>query len=85
MDGEKDEQVSISRSRWLHGALAIAILNPIFSGLILGVLMWRSPGLEKEGRIVTLFSLAWGAVVILLLLKYGPVPSDWNSFSIFGG
>lgn len=65
------EQVTINKNRWFYGALAVAVLNPIFAGLILGILMIREPGLKKEGRIVIIFSLAWGIVALLLAFKYG--------------
>ncbi|MBI4134767.1 MAG: hypothetical protein HY471_01510 [Candidatus Sungbacteria bacterium] len=70
MDGEK-EVVSIKRNRLYYGALAIAVLNPIFSGLILGVIMLREPELKNEGRIVMLFSIVWGVIAILVAAKYG--------------
>lgn len=76
MEVPPEEQVIMHRSRWFHGALAIAILNPIFAGLILGVLMWRSPNMRREGRIITVFSLAWGLITLLLALKYGVIASQ---------
>lgn len=68
---EEKEVVSIKRNRLFYGALAVAVLNPIFSGLILGIIMLREPDLKSEGRIVTIFSLVWGALALLLATKYG--------------
>lgn len=66
---------SISKNRFFFWSVVIAILNPIFSGLILGVFMMSQPDLKKEGRIVTLFSIAWGIIVMLLIAKFrGALP-----------
>ena len=66
-----EEQVSIKKSRWFYGALAITILNPIFAGLIMGILLLREPEMRREGAIITIFSLIWGAIMLLLAAKYG--------------
>jgi len=65
------ERVSINRNRFFFWAVIIAILNPIFSGLIMGLLMLSEPELRKEGRIVILFAVAWGVIVLLLLRRFG--------------
>lgn len=62
--------VTISKNRFFFWAVIIAILNPIFSGLILGIFMLSQPALKKEGRIVTLFSIVWGIIAMLLLSKF---------------
>lgn len=64
------EQISIKKNRLFFWAVIIAILNPIFSGLILGVFMLSEPELKKEGRIVTLFSIAWGIIVLMLISRF---------------
>jgi len=64
------ERAVINRSRFFLCAVVIAVLNPIFSGLILGLFMLSEPTLRKEGRIVMLFAVAWGLIVMLLLAKY---------------
>ena len=64
------ERATINRNRFFFWAVAIAILNPIFSGLILGLVMAREPDLKKEGRIVTLFSLAWGIIALMLVARF---------------
>lgn len=64
-------QVTISKSRWFNGALAIAVLNPVFAGLIMGLLLWRTDGMQREGKIVTAFSVIWGGIILLLAYKYG--------------
>ncbi len=72
-DETKEEKVAITinKNRWFYGSLAIAILNPIFAGLIMGILLIREPGLKREGAIVMFFSLIWGTIALLLAAKYG--------------
>jgi len=64
------EKASIRKNRFFFWSVIIAILNPIFSGLILGLFMLFEPDLKKEGRIVMLFSLVWGIIVTLLFSKF---------------
>lgn len=64
------ERANISKNRLFLTAIIIATLNPVFSGLILGLVMLTEPELKKEARIVLLFSLAWGAITIALLAKF---------------
>ena len=63
-------EIHIRKNRFFFWAVVIAVLNPFFSGLILGVFMMSEPELKKEGRIVTLFSIAWGIIALLLLSKF---------------
>lgn len=69
---ERIERAGIRKSRFFFWSVIIAVLNPIFSGLILGLVMLSEPELRKEGRIVTLFSIVWGIIAILLVLKFRP-------------
>lgn len=55
-----------SKKRWFYIGVAIAILNPIVSGLILGVFFWRESEMQREGKIITIVSAVWGAVVLVL-------------------
>lgn len=70
--GDTPEIVSVRKNRWFYGGLLVAAVNPILSGLIVGVLMMMEPSMRKEGRIITAFSIIWGLVVLLLVAKYGP-------------
>ena len=67
---ERIERVSVRKNRFFFWSVIIAILNPIFSGLILGLLMLSEPELGKEGRIVVLFSIVWGTIAMLLAFKF---------------
>ena len=68
--GPRMEKVSVNKNRLFFWAVIIAILNPIFSGLILGLLMYSEPELKSEGRTVTLFSLLWSVLALLLAAKF---------------
>lgn len=61
---------SVNKSKFFFWAIVIAILNPIFSGMILGLFMRSQPDLKKEGRTVLLFSVAWGILALLLVAKF---------------
>lgn len=69
------ERASIRKNRFFLWAVIIAVLNPFFSGLILGLYMLSEPDFRKEGRIVTLFSIAWGIIAFLLISKFRSVLS----------
>ncbi|MBI4120600.1 MAG: hypothetical protein HY454_04010 [Parcubacteria group bacterium] len=63
-------KAAINKNRLFFWAVIISVLNPIFSGLILGLVMLFEPELKKEGRIVTVFSVVWGIIVLMLLAKF---------------
>ena len=64
------DKVAVSKNKFFFWAVVIAILNPVFSGLILGLFMLSEPNLRKEGKIVALFSIAWGVIAMLLLARF---------------
>lgn len=64
------ERATINKQRLFIAAVAIAILNPLLPGVILGVVMLREPDLRKEGRIILAFSLVWGFIALLLVGKF---------------
>ena len=64
------ERAAIRKNRFFFWAVIIAILNPLFSGLILGVVMLAEPDLKREGRVVAFFSIAWGIIALFLVAKF---------------
>lgn len=64
------EQATIRKQRLFIAAGIIAVLNPIFSGLILGMVMLKEPDLRKEGRSILVFSMLWGLIALLLVGKF---------------
>ena len=68
------ETVGIPRSRLFYVSIAVAVFNPIFSGLVMSWLLIRQKDMKKEGVVLAIFSLIWGVVMISLAVKYGGVP-----------
>lgn len=61
---KKEEIIFISsRKKWLWLGIFVALLNPIFAGLILGAVYLSEPELKKEGQIVAGIAILWGAVL----------------------
>lgn len=59
--------------KWLWTGLAIAALNPIFSGIVLGSLYLTEPGLKKYGRVILPLAVVWGVIAFWLAKKFSPV------------
>ena len=76
-DKEKEKICLTSRKKWLWLGIFIALINPIFAGLILGAVFWTEPDLKKEAKIILAISLIWGLVYIYLsnwLIEQGYLP-----------
>ncbi len=57
---------------WMGLAVAVAVLNPIFSGIILGSLYLTEPGLKKYGRVILPVAVVWGVIAFWLAKKFSP-------------
>ena len=57
-----------SKKTLFRVGLAVAIVNPVFSGLLIGAFFLREPELKREGKIILSTAIAWGACVLLLVL-----------------
>ena len=64
-----NEQILFGK-KWLWAGVAIAVINPVFSGLILGAMYLTEPGLKKYGRIILSIAVIWGAIAFWLSSKY---------------
>ena len=64
------EKVNIGKNKLFFWAVIISVLNPILSGLIIGLVMLTEPDLRKEGGIVAFFSVVWGVIALLLMSKF---------------
>jgi hypothetical protein len=58
-----------SRKKWLWLGVLIALINPVFAGLILGAVYLSEPGLRREGKIVAGIAILWGATLFYLISK----------------
>lgn len=56
-----------SAKKWLWLGIAVALINPIFAGLILGAAYLTEPELKQAGRIVAAISILWGAILLYLV------------------
>jgi hypothetical protein len=56
-----------SKQKWLVIGIVIAILNPIFSGLVVAFGFITEPKLRKEGKIVLIVSFVWAIVLAYLM------------------
>lgn len=66
----KKEEITISSKRkWFIMGLIIAILNPIFSGLIIAYGFLTESKLRKEGKIILIVSFVW-AVLLAYIIEW---------------
>jgi hypothetical protein len=68
----KKEAIEISSKRkWFVIGIIIALLNPIFSGLVVSFGFLTEPKLRKEGKIILVISFIWAIALayIIELLK----------------
>ena len=78
LDKDKEKITLSSRRKWLWLGIFIALLNPVFAGLVLGIAFWTEPELKKEAKIVLAIAVSWGLVFIYLsqwLISQGYLPS----------
>jgi len=69
MEKEKKEEEKLtlsSRKKFFWLGITIALLNPIFSGIVIGFAFWTEPKLKKEAKIILLLSIVWGGIFIYL-------------------
>lgn len=62
----------VKANKWLVGGVVIAILNPIPSGIILGIVMITEKDLSKIGRIVLAIS-ALLVIITFLIFFLAPI------------
>lgn len=74
---EKEKISLISKKKWFWLGIVIALVNPIFSGLIIGLAFWTEPELKKEAKIILVIAIIWGLITIYLsrwLVQQGYLP-----------
>lgn len=70
----KGDKIDISsKKKWFIIGIIIAILNPIFSGLVVSFAFITEPKLRREGKIILVISFVWAIILAYLidLLKEG--------------
>jgi Na+/H+-dicarboxylate symporter len=68
------EQISFSKNRLFYSAILVAILNPLFAGVIFGIILLTNPKSRREGWIILGFSIVWGAIALALAFKLPGLP-----------
>ncbi len=67
-----------SKKKLFWVSIVIAFLNPVFSGLILGIAFLTEPEMKKEGKIILTISIIWGLLVAVIyrgLVGQGVIPT----------
>ncbi|MFH0906753.1 MAG: hypothetical protein ABIC36_01980 [bacterium] len=68
-DSSDKKEVGLNyKSKWYLIGIIIAIISP-FSGVVLGIGFLTESSLKKQGKIILVFSLIWGAVFIWMTKK----------------
>jgi len=64
----KNDGIDISsKKKWFIIGIIIAILNPIFSGLIMAFGFLTEPKLRKEGKILVIISFVWAIILAYII------------------
>lgn len=64
----KNDKIDISsKKKWFVVGIIIAILNPVFSGLVISYAFLTEPKLRKEGKIILVVSLVWAIILAYLM------------------
>lgn len=66
-DASKREVKLTSRKKWFWLGILIAIVNPVFAGLILGLAFWTEPEMKKEAKIILAVAIVWGVIYSYLV------------------
>lgn len=61
--------IVVSKKKWIWLGLLVALVNPIFSGLILGAVYLSEPELRGAGRAIAAISIIWGAFLYYFVQK----------------
>lgn len=64
----KGDKIDItSKKKWFIIGIIIAILNPIFSGLVMSFAFLTEKNLRKEGKILLVISVVWAIIMAYLI------------------
>jgi hypothetical protein len=56
-----------SKQKWFVIGIIIAILNPIFSGLVVAFGFLTEPKLRREGKIILVISFVWAIALAYIM------------------
>jgi len=64
------DKILISKQKLVIVGLLIIVFSPLPAGLIYSFFVWRLPTTKKDGRLMMIFSLIWGAISLALVQRY---------------
>ena len=64
------DKILLSKQKLINIGLLIVVFNPLPSGLIYGFFVWRQTKIKKEGKLIMILSLIWGAISLALVRQY---------------
>jgi len=64
---KKDVTEVSSKKKWFIIGIIIALLNPIFSGLIVSFGFLTEPKFRKEGKIILVISFLWAIALAYIV------------------
>jgi len=64
---KKDAVEFSSKKKWFIVGIVIAILNPIFSGLVVAFGFLTEPKMRKEGKIILAISFIWAIILAYII------------------
>ncbi len=67
------EELTISRKKLVWLGILVALINPIFSGLIMGAVYLSEPELRSAGKIISAIAIFWGAILFYFVNRNMPV------------
>lgn len=72
-----DKLTISSKKKWLWLGIIVALVNPIFAGLIVGAAYLSEPELRSAGKIVAAIAILWGVVLFYLVRQNFSATFGW--------
>ncbi len=69
----EEKEAIFSQKKWFWVGIIIALVNPIFAGLLVAAVYLTEPKLKRAGVVVAAISILWGAVLFYLVRQNFPV------------
>jgi len=70
MKEASSDKFLISRQRMAIIGFLVVLFNPLPAGLIYGFFCWRQPETKRDGKLMLIFSLIWGAISLSIAKRY---------------
>jgi len=70
MTEKSSEKIFVCKNKLVTIGFLIVIFNPLPAGLIYGLVLFKEPKTKKDGKLMIIFSLFWGAISLALSRNY---------------